>query len=77
MKFAWHGRWPVEVLGGAAEAEAAEADQAGRTDQNHAEGGGLGHGEGRNDDHGVHSSRERGRRLIFRSLVTVIRPLAA
>jgi hypothetical protein len=30
-----------------------------------------------NGDLGAHSSRERGKRLIFRSLVTVIRPLAA
>ena len=35
---------PAGTLG-AAEAEAAEADQAERTDQDHAEGGGLGNGD--------------------------------
>ena len=43
--FAWRGRWPAGALG-AAEAEAAEADQTERTDQDHAEGGGLGDSEG-------------------------------
>jgi hypothetical protein len=35
------GRWTAGALGGAAEAEAAEADQTERADQDHAEGGGL------------------------------------